>query len=75
MGIFAVLVSSGIVLFEPAPTDMLFFLLAGAVLLRGGMLRTHGIGAFVVAGISLFLLGNGLSMLAAVAPAIALPFI
>ncbi|MCB9871359.1 MAG: O-antigen ligase family protein [Planctomycetes bacterium] len=71
MGIFAVLVSSGIVLFEPAPTDMLFFLLAGAVLLRGGMLRTHGIGAFVVAGISLFLLGNGLSMLAAVAPAIA----
>lgn len=62
---FLVLVSSGIVLFEPAPTDLLFLVLVGVVVLTRSSLRFAGIGLAVVTGLALFGYGNGLSMMAA----------
>lgn len=63
--VFAVLVTSGVVFVEPAPTDLLFFGLLGVFVLQPKWLRLHGFGLWIGAGMGMFLFANGLSLMAA----------
>lgn len=62
---FLFLLTNGIVLIEPAPTDLFFFLLLGAIALRPDVLRLRGFNMVTGLGILIFLFANGLSLMAA----------
>ena len=63
--IFAMIASSFLVHIEPAPTDLIFLLLLGAVALNPRQLDWTGSGTVLWLGVSLFVAGNLVSLLAA----------
>ncbi|MCA8971166.1 MAG: O-antigen ligase family protein [Planctomycetes bacterium] len=62
---YAAVFASGIVFIEPAPTDLLFFVVFGLVALHRESIDLTGFGTMLIASIAIFLLANGLSLMAA----------